>query len=142
MPGVLRIKSIIIFLLVILLYSLIFSFLYNYFVVIKIDEFNKKFKNIQRQLIVELPQKDTYLIKIWGLRYPERVYFNSKEVDPFWLRERGILKETYIKVDENLVNEERNILDIISNESYSVRIRNFYGASDSKNILIIFLMLI
>ena len=134
----LRTKYIIIFLLVILAYSLIFSFLYNYFVVIKIDEFNKKFKNIQRQLIVELPKRDTYLIKIWGLRYPERVYFNSKEVDPFCFRERGILKETYIKVDESLVNEEQNILDIIGNESYSVRIKNFCGASDSKNILVIF----
>jgi hypothetical protein len=131
-------KSAIIFLLVTLVYSTLFSFLYNYFVVVRIDEFDQKFKNVQRYLIFELPKKDTYFVKIWGLHFPEKIYFNQIEVSPFKFRERGILKEIYIVVNKGLVNKGQNILNIISNESYSVKIRNYYGATASKGAFVVF----
>lgn len=128
------IKIIVVF----LIYSLLLSFFYNYFVVSKLEVFDFKFKDAQQRLRVSLPEKDSYLVKIWGLQFPQKVYFNSLEVTPFSYRERGILKEINIKVDSSLANKGKNLLSIVSNKRYSVKIRNFYGATDSKGIIILF----
>ena len=131
-------KFITIFLLLILVYSLLYSLVYNYFVIGEIDEFKLKFKNVCGQLIIELPCNDAYLIKIWGFYYPKRVYFNETEIVPFATRERGGLKELFFKVDNTLVNRGVNVLNIISNESYSVKVKNFYGATESGSIFVLF----
>ncbi len=133
-----KVKFLVFFLPVILIYSLAFSLLYNYFILAKVDEFDKRFKNIYGQLTVELPKRGSYLIKIWGISYPQKVYFNNVEVSPFSLRERGILKEQYIRVDVTPPNKSLNTLNIISEVSQSVRIKNFYGATESKTIYVVF----
>lgn len=133
-----RTEFVIIFLLLILVYSLLYSLIYNYFVIGKIGEFDLKFKNVCDQLSIELPHKDTYLIKIWGLYYPKKIYFNKIEVTPFMTRERGELKELFIKVENTSVNKGINLLNIISNYSYSARVKNFYGTTESNKIYILF----
>lgn len=125
-------------LVVIVAYSLWFSFFYNYLVRQQEFTFDKKFKNISGQLIVHLPNRDTYFIKVWGISFPERVYFNNQELLPFKIRKRGTLKELYVKVKQDLVNKDKNILTILSEGSYSVKVRNFYGITNSKDVVILF----
>lgn len=134
----LKTKHIFIFLLAILAYSLFYSFFYNYFVIGKIDEVDFKLKNFQGKAMFELPGEDAYLIKIWGLKYPQKTYFNDREISSFHIRERGKLKEIYLKIDRGFVNKNQNSLTIIGPVDYSVKIRNFYGAIESRDIVVLF----
>ncbi len=119
--------------------SLLFSLFYNCFVdKLDTEPFDKKFKNVNRQLTLEIPKTDTYLLKIWGTEIPDKVFFNNRELLQFLSRKRREVNELYIRLDPSLINLGRNKLDIFSNKSYSVRIRNFYGATELGDIVVLF----
>lgn len=122
----------------IVFFSLGLSFFYNYFVPIKEPFFDEKFDDVQGLLLVELPKEDVYLVKIWGLRYPDNVYLNDVEMSYFRKRERAKTKEIYIRAEAPPIKKGPNALIIVSDESYSVRIRNFYGATESEGVFVLF----
>lgn len=124
--------------LVLLACSLVMSFFYSYFSKDDIKKVAFKTPNVTRQLRFILPDADTYIVKIWGLKFPEKVYYNSYEISPFYTRQRGKLKEQYFRVSAPLVHKGQNILDIMSNSSYSVRVKNFVYTTNSGNFSVIF----
>jgi hypothetical protein len=137
-PKTIKIGFAWIFFSIILVYSLLFSFFYNYYVHPGVEGFDKKFRHVRGQLVFELPQKDTYLVKIWATTLPSSIYFNRKGVSVFKIRDRGGQKEAHMAIDGRLVSAGPNVMTLGGNESYSVKIRNFYGATDSKDIYVVF----
>jgi len=123
--------------LAIIIFSFILSFFYTILVVTDFKDFQIKLKEI-KDVRFSLPQKDAYLLVVWGIELPKEIYFNDKPVRYFYLRERRELKEFYISLPPELVNEGTNRLRIVSPTTYSVRIRNYLGCLKSKGAFILF----
>jgi hypothetical protein len=109
------------------------SFFYNYLVVENFEPFNLKFSNVKDTVKFDLPGNYTYLLKVWGIEYPQKVYFNKRCLKSFYLRERGQLREAYFLIGEDLLDKGGGKVELISDSSYSLRIMNFlakekYGA--------------
>lgn len=123
-----------------IIYGFILSFFYNYFVFTEFKDFSIKLKQVKSRSFV-LPQKDTYLLKVWGLKSAEEVRFirfNREIARPFYFRERGELRESYFKLPFEIVNKGINTLTIDSQTTYSVRIQNYLGKLESGGIFILF----
>ena len=117
--------------------SFAFSVLYNTFVISGFDAFDIKLKEVG-SIKVDLAEKDTYLLKVWGLEPPAKIYFNDKAVSHFYFKNNGELYEYYIKLSGEIVNERDNILNIGSALNYSAKIRNYLGRAKDKDIFLLF----
>jgi len=134
-----KVSKFLIFLTAVFIFSCVSSFFYCYFTTRnEIIIYDNKISNVQSSLVVKLPRLDTYLVKLWGEKRPEKVYFNNIEIIPFRISSRNNTEEAYIKFDRALVNEGRNIISIVSQNSYSMRIKNFYGLDDSRKLFLLF----
>ncbi|MCM8783428.1 MAG: hypothetical protein NC818_01415 [Candidatus Omnitrophica bacterium] len=118
-----------------LILGAIFSFFYNYFVIGDFKGFKLKLKDVKGITQFNLPEKDIYILKVWGKDSPQEVYFNDKILSHFYFRKRGELKELYFSLPEDLVNEGSNKIKIVSPLSYSLRIRNHLGTADYGTVL-------
>lgn len=109
----------------------IFALFYIYFVVPGFKIFNLKFKDVKGSVNIDLPQKDTYLLKIWGLEFPQGIYFNGDLLEPYSSRERGKIKELYFKIEA----AGTSIFEIVSPLRYSLKIQNCRGYNDEVVVL-------
>jgi len=123
--------------LAIIIFGFILSFFYNALVINEFKDFQIKLKEV-KDVRFDLPQKDTYLLVLWGPELPKEIYFNNRSVMYFYFRERIELKEFYISLPPEFVNEGTNRLRIVSPITYSVRIRNYLGCLKSKGAFILF----
>jgi len=123
--------------LAVIILGFIFSFFYNTIVIRDFKDFQIKLKEVNNA-IFSLPEKDAYLLKIWGISPPKEIYFNNEPVTPFYSRERSGLKEFYISLSPEIVNEGDNRLEIASPDTYSVRIKNCLGSLEQKQAIILF----
>ncbi|RKY31785.1 MAG: hypothetical protein DRP68_04535 [Candidatus Omnitrophota bacterium] len=114
----------------------VFLFFYNSLVVNKVKIFRVKLKQVSNTVEVNLPEKEAYLLKIWGEGFPTSVYFNNEIIPHFWYRRRGGIKELYYYLPSELIKKGRNRLHIESLYSYSVRIKNYLGDSELGIILL------
>jgi len=134
-----KIRKILVFLTTVFIFSGIVSFFYCYFTTRdEIVVYDQKISNVQSKLVVKLPRVDTYLVKLWGKSYSEKVYLNNTEVVPFRIFTRNNTVEVYIRFDRALVKEGRNVINIFSQNSYSMRIKNFYGSDESRKLFVLF----
>jgi len=123
--------------LVIIIFGFIFSFFYNVLVIENFKDFQIKLKEV-KDVRFNLPKKDAYLLKLWGYEPPQKIYFNDEPVIRFYFRERGELKEFYINLSPEIVNEGVNRLKIVGPTAYSVKIKNYLGCLESRGAFILF----
>lgn len=123
--------------LAIIIFGFIISFFYTTIVISDFKDFQIKLKDV-KDVRFSLPQKDAYLLVVWGVDLPKEIYFNDKPVRYFYFRERRELKEFYISLPLEFVNEGNNRLRIVSPTTYSLRIRNYLGCLKSKEAFILF----
>ncbi len=121
----------------IMIFSFIILFFYSYFVIDKFKVFSLKLTEVKNTEF-NLPDKDVYLLKLWGLEEPKEVKFNQEHIFPFRSRYRGELKEVYFSLPPELVNKGLNRLDIVSHTTYSARIQNFIGKLPSADAFVLF----
>ncbi len=121
----------------IIVFSLTFTFFQSNIVIGKFEDFDEKYFDVKR-VNLNFPEKDTYLLKIWGLEWPEAVYFNNEPISSFHSRDRGESKELYFELSSENIKKRSNYLNIISASDYSIKIRNYYGKLESGRAYILF----
>ncbi|MDO8748120.1 MAG: hypothetical protein Q7J72_03265 [Candidatus Omnitrophota bacterium] len=118
-------------------FSLVISFFYTFFSYNKFNPFSLKFNNVDTELKFELPEKDSYILNIWNPRVPKAIYFNGRQVFPSYVSNKEETRVAYVIVPVDYTLKGINVLDISDSGKYSVKIRNFFGATKSKNIYIL-----
>lgn len=121
----------------ILMYSLLIAFFYTFFNHKMLNPFLLKFSNVGAQLKFELPEQDTYILKIWNPQLPESIYFNGRQLLPYHVSKKKESDVAYMIVPADYVIKGINALDVSAQGKYSIKIQNFFGAAKSKNIYVL-----
>lgn len=121
----------------ILAYSLLIAFFYTFFNHKMLDPFLLKFSNVDTQLKFELPEQDTYILKIWNPQLPKSVYFNGRQLMPYHVSKKKESDVAYMIVPADYVIKGINALDVSAQGKYSIKIQNFFGAAKSNNMYVL-----
>lgn len=117
--------------------AVIFSYFYLQLVpAFPLQEFDEKFREAEGQISFVLPAKTTYLLKVWGLEKPTAVYFNNELLTHFFFKQRGDNMEFHFALLKDKIRKGKNVLNIISNIDYSVRVKNTVNYNDFSAILL------
>lgn len=121
----------------ILTYSLLIAFFYTFFNHKMLNPFLLKFSNVDAQLKFELPEQDTYILKIWNPQLPKSITFNGRQLLPYHVSKKKESDVAYMIVPADYVIKGINALDVSTQGKYSIKIQNFFGAAKSKNIYVL-----
>lgn len=125
------------FFFLILAYSLLIAFFYTFFNHKMLDPFLLKFSNVDAQLKFELPEQDTYILKIWNPQLPKSIYFNGRQLSPYHVSKKKESDVAYMIVPADYVIKGINALDVSAQGKYSIKIQNFFGAAKSNNMYVL-----
>jgi hypothetical protein len=101
------------------------------------NPFLMKFSNVDTQLKFELPEQDTYILKIWNPRLPESLYLNGRQILPYHVSKKKESDVAYIIAPVDCVIKGINTLGVSAQGKYSVKIQNFFGAAKSNNMYVL-----
>ncbi|MEW6101148.1 MAG: hypothetical protein AB1481_02520 [Candidatus Omnitrophota bacterium] len=129
------------FLFIVLSAGALFSFFYSVFFSYNFREFTRKLDHVHKVSYFELPQKDTYLIKVWFSKditsRPVKVSLNSQPLVLYQIKERDKTEELFFVVPQEVSNKGLNKLelyDVPDNFTSSVRVSNYYSKSKSRRV--------
>jgi len=115
--------------------GVLFAFFYSRLTIPKFDDFKLKILDIRGSCTFQLPQRGTYLLKIFGDDIPEKVYFNSNRVVHSIFRNRTKLKEFYYILPAEITKKGANKLFMSPDDRRSVKIMNNIASTDFGAIL-------
>ncbi|TAN59132.1 hypothetical protein EPN16_07860 [bacterium] len=101
------------------------------------NPFLMKFSNVDTQLKFELPEQDTYILKIWNPRLPELLYLNGRQISPYHVSKKKESDVAYMIAPVDYVIKGINTLDVSAQGKFSIKIQNFFGAAKSNNMYVL-----
>jgi len=117
------------------LLGICFAFFYTQLSVPSFNEVDIKTRNIMSRTDFNLPNKNTYLLKIWGDSAIEKVLLNGTQIAHFIYKQRKVLKEYYYVITPEMVKVGKNDLDISPGKNRTMRVKNNIVVSELGVIL-------
>lgn len=107
----------------------LFAFFYAQTTIPAFTEYSLKIRNIKGEKDFELPDRGTYLLKIWGDNSYDKVFVNSLPITHSVFRKRPKLMEFYYVLAPNLTKKGTNTFKTIPPHRCSFRIKNCISAT-------------
>ncbi len=106
------------------LLGICFAFFYTQLSVPSFKEVDIKTRNIVSRANFNLPNKNTYLLKIWGDSAIEKILLNGTQITHFFYKNRKNSKEYYYIITPEIAETGQNNLGIYPGKNRTMRVKN------------------